>query len=430
METVHLPPVLVFTADAALDLLRAHGLVCNLSGWRKRGCATPRWWRSRSAPSEERDEAASRCCRPRCRRVRHHYAAQGAASAAVARKAIRVAGKPRQPEAAAEAAPDPRVAARRRGDGGRGGRRVPPPRRRGRGAASRAGHRTALKPGWRADFRNWRDNVASAPTVVGLGAVLPLLPERAGAPSASCCPLRARRRRAGGAAAGGGAAATGLAPALFVLGEQRIALSARRAKPFESVNFLFGMGETDSDWPNAHFGAEVAAFGKGAAAADALGLLAGMDAVLNTHALPAHALMARLKGIGVRTFCGLHLVERTQWGNPLGTAHTALAYEHAYDGITVISEKLRRWCIAQGVPADKLHLIRNAPGYAADPARVAAAVSARRARPPGKLRALFLGAWTGRRGWTGSPPSPPARSTASSGAWWGGRCWTGRLTSA
>ena len=60
-------------------------------------------------------------------------------------------------------------------------------------------------------------------------------------------------------------------------------------------------------------------------------LLAGMDAVLNTHSLPAHALMARLKGIGVRTFCGLHLVERTPWGNPLGTAHTALAYEHAYD---------------------------------------------------------------------------------------------------
>ena len=82
---------------------------------------------------------------------------------------------------------------------------------------------------------------------------------------------------------------------------------------------LFGMGETDSDWKNAHFGAEVAAFGKGAAAADALGLLAGMDAVLNTHSLPAHALMARLRGIGLRTFCGLHLVERTPWGNPLGT---------------------------------------------------------------------------------------------------------------
>ena len=29
---------------------------------------------------------------------------------------------------------------------------------------------------------------------------------------------------------------------------------------FESVNMLFGVGETDSDWKNAHFGAEVAAF--------------------------------------------------------------------------------------------------------------------------------------------------------------------------
>ena len=160
------------------------------------------------------------------------------------------------------------------------------------------------------------------------------------------------------------------------------------------------MGETDSDWKNAHFGAEVAAFGKGAAAADALGLLGGMDAVLNIHSLPAHALMARLRRIGVRTFCGLHLVERTPWGNPLGTAHTALAYEHAYDGITVISEKLRRWCVAQGVPAGKLHLIRNAPGYDADPARVSAAISARRERPSGgrKLRALFLGRLDGQKG--------------------------------
>ena len=64
----------------------------------------------------------------------------------------------------------------------------------------------------------------------------------------------------------------------------------------------------------------------------------------------------------------------------------------------MISEKLRRWCIAQGVPAGKLHLIRNAPGYAADPARVAAAVAALRARPPGKLRALFLGRLDGQKG--------------------------------
>ena len=68
-------------------------------------------------------------------------------------------------------------------------------------------------------------------------------------------------------------------------------------------------------------------------------------------------------------------------------------------GITVISEKLRRWCVAQGVPAGKLHLIRNAPGYEADPARVAAALAARRARPPGRpLRALFLGRLDGQKG--------------------------------
>ena len=279
---------------------------------------------------------------------------------------------------------------------------------RSRGSGARAAHRTTLRPGWREDFRNWRDNVAErAYGFSGLGAVLPLLPEPGRRSFGFVLPLFAlggvERVVLSQAAALRG---RGWRPHLFVLGEQRVALSAAAREAFESVNLLFGMGETDSDWKNAHFGAEVAAFGKGDAAADALGLLAPMDAVLNTHSLPAHALMARLRGIGIRTFCGLHLVERTPWGNPLGTAHTALAYEHAYDGITVISEKLRRWCVAQGVPAGKLHLIRNAPGYAADPARVAAALAARRER---RRRAASCArcssaAWTGRRASTGSPP--------------------------
>ena len=40
----------------------------------------------------------------------------------------------------------------------------------------------------------------------------------------------------------------GWRPHLFVLGEQRIGLSAAARECFESVNLLFGMGETDSDW--------------------------------------------------------------------------------------------------------------------------------------------------------------------------------------
>lgn len=401
METVHLPPALVFAADATLDLLRAHGIARNLFWLAETRLRDAEVVAFEIAPAEEPGELA----------IEPLPAGDAGASDLLVLRGRNLGGLSRAKDVAwleslATQKPEPKL---RRFRVSLPGAEAPDA---GTGAAFRhtvaevealrraRRNRTALKPGWREDFRNWRDTVAGrAFGVSGLGAVLPLLPEPGRRSFGFVLPLfalggveRVVLRQA--------AALRGRnwRPHLFVLGEHRVALSAAARERFESVNLLFGMGETDSDWKHAHFGAEVAAFGKGEAAADALGLLAGMDAVLNTHSLPAHALMARLKGIGVRTFCGLHLVERTPWGNPLGTAHTALAYEHAYHGITVISEKLRLWCVAQGVPAGKLHLLRNAPGYDADPSRVAAAVAARRQRRPGKLRALFLGRLDGQKG--------------------------------
>jgi glycosyltransferase involved in cell wall biosynthesis len=126
--------------------------------------------------------------------------------------------------------------------------------------------------------------------------------------------------------------------------------------------------------------------------------------VVNTHALGAHALMARLGRLGVRRYVGLHLVERGGWGQPLGNPHTALAYEHAYDGALVISAALRDWCEAQGWPAGTLHLVRNAPGHPTPPAAAVAALAARAARraegtpAPPPLRALFLGRLDAQKG--------------------------------
>lgn len=403
METAPLPLALVFAADGALDALRAHRVVRSLFWLAETRLRDAEVVAVEIAPGEERDEVG----------IEPLPAGAAGASDILVLRGRNLGGLSRARdvdwlESLASEKPEPKLRRLRVSLPGVEASAAAD----GRGAAFRhmvaeveavrraRRNRTALEAGWRSDFRGWRDNAAArAYGLSGLGAVLPLLPEAGRRSFGFVLPLFAlggvERVVLRQAAALRG---RGWLPHLFVFGEQRVSLTAEARAAFESVNLLFGVGESDSDWKNANFGAEVAAFGEGAAGADALGLLAGMDAVLNTHCLPAHALMGRLKGIGVRTFCGLHLVERTAWGNPRGTPHIALAYEHAYHGFTVISEKLRRWCVAQGVPAGKLHLLRNAPGYAADPAAVAAALAARRERPPGKLRALFLGRLDAQKG--------------------------------
>ncbi len=116
-----------------------------------------------------------------------------------------------------------------------------------------------------------------------------------------------------------------------------------------------------------------------------------MQAVITTHAFAGHALAGRLRRFGVVTACGLHVMEQGPWGEPAGNPQIALGYEHGYDWFLCHSAALARWCAAAGVPREKILRLANAPGYEADPARVAAALAARRQRPPGPLRALVLG---------------------------------------
>ncbi len=164
---------------------------------------------------------------------------------------------------------------------------------------------------------------------------------------------------------------------------------------FASINLAL-TPEFDRSLPGYdYFGAPMSGFerdGDAEARADMLGLLAVMDVVIDTQSPGAYGLAGRLRALGVVTLTGLHLVDRDAQGAPVGLPHSALAYEHAYDRFLVISEDLRRWCIAHGVPEDKILLVPNAPSY---PAR---APNLRAERQPGPLRALFLGRLDAQKG--------------------------------
>jgi glycosyltransferase involved in cell wall biosynthesis len=190
----------------------------------------------------------------------------------------------------------------------------------------------------------------------------------------------------------------GWRPHLFIAGAQHIQVMEDHFEVFESVNFFEGAGIEGGDYDSLHFGACLSGFGLWRDMRDAVGLLATMDVVLNTHSVGGHGLMQALRGQGVQTWLGLHLVEQGPLGNPLGNPHIALAYEAAYEGFVVISDRLRDWCLGQSVPEDKVVKVFNAPSYQADPARLAQALAARRQPQARALRALYLGRLDAQKG--------------------------------
>ncbi len=179
---------------------------------------------------------------------------------------------------------------------------------------------------------------------------------------------------------------------LVVTGAERVGAPPRDA--FDSLVLLPGFdSERHGGGRNAYSGAATSLLAEDTEEAEALtGLLAPMHAVLTTHAFAGHALAGRLRRMGVLTACGLHLAERGRFGEPVGNPHSALAYEHAYDLIVTHSKRMAAWCAGAGVPREKVVPLRNAPGYEADPLRVAEARVARQSGLGGRpLRALFLG---------------------------------------
>jgi glycosyltransferase involved in cell wall biosynthesis len=178
---------------------------------------------------------------------------------------------------------------------------------------------------------------------------------------------------------------------LVVTGAERIACPPPGA--FDGIALLPAFdSERHGGGRNAYAGAATSLLAEDAEEADALmGLLAPMQAVVTTHAFAGHALAGRLRRMGVRTACALHLAERGRFGEPIGNPHSALAYEHAYDLFIAHSRRLATWCAAAGVPGEKIVALENAPGYPGDAQRIAAARVARQGRADGRLRAMVLG---------------------------------------
>ena len=183
---------------------------------------------------------------------------------------------------------------------------------------------------------------------------------------------------------------------LFMTEQDHIEFSGLFDSAFESLNFIGADEQYPFDWS---LGAPILG-GISPQNREALGLLATMDVVFNTHGVKMHGLIGELKRLGAKTYVGLHLNEITSAGLASGNANFALAYEHVYDGFVVVSEGMRHWCVGRSVPAEKIHLVRNAPSYEIPESVLTATQEMRngRAALPGKLRVLYLGRLDAQKG--------------------------------
>ncbi len=94
-----------------------------------------------------------------------------------------------------------------------------------------------------------------------------------------------------------------------------------------------------------------------------LGLLTGLDVVVNCQVAPVNAVLGELRRRGVKILDHVHVLDKTRSGRAAGHPYVALAFEHIYDLILTCSEQMVDWFHGMGVPNAKLMHIRNAPSY-------------------------------------------------------------------
>lgn len=186
---------------------------------------------------------------------------------------------------------------------------------------------------------------------------------------------------------------------LFVISDRPVHAEPWALEPFSTVNWL---PDADAlDWSGEEYlGTAEPAWGEGMQAPDLMGLLASMDAVINAHSAALHKVADGLRRRGVLMIDHEHLVERSTYGRGYGPPHLALAYEQAYDLFLTCSETLRLWMHGNGIPAEKLIAVPNAPGYPMSPAEQRC-ITGFRGNPHGRrapLRVLFLGRFDRQKG--------------------------------
>lgn len=179
---------------------------------------------------------------------------------------------------------------------------------------------------------------------------------------------------------------------LVIVSDRAIDTDAWSLEPFATVTWL--PDSSALDWSGDEFlGTAEPRWGQGHEGADLMGLLGGMDVVINAHSAALHKVADRLRRRGVIMIDHEHLVERSTYGRAYGPPQLALAYEQAYDLFLTCSDMLSTWMHANGVPQEKLLPVVNAPGYPMSRAEQGflsgARVTARVRRQP--LRILFMG---------------------------------------
>jgi glycosyltransferase involved in cell wall biosynthesis len=178
---------------------------------------------------------------------------------------------------------------------------------------------------------------------------------------------------------------------LYILGKS-VCETVFDPDDFTSVNFLM---DDYALWGGPHHfaGHDIQmAQDEGAKVDRLLGLLGGLDVVINCQVAPVNAVLGELRRRGVKIISHVHVLDRTPVGRAAGHPYVALAYEHIYDLILTCSQQMADWFHAMGVPQAKLMHIPNAPSYEMREAEVRQALKSRTKRPlPDRLRTLFIG---------------------------------------